>query len=146
MEEEAKWVGLISHWRRLRTFRRSLRFRARNPHSFAGLDYGLLKKNNREFVGLRNLRKSCGGRLSSGRRPVEGDFRVGCGEFWGIGLVMEKGRTKPPVPGACAGRPNTGGWPPFLGSDIKKNKRFVGGWTQYPFGTADQAGNVPPCD
>src|ERR1017187_4613258 len=136
----------MSNWRRLRTFPSFPRFRARNPPPFGGLDHGLLKNNSREFLGLRNLRKSCGGRLSSGRRPVDGNFRVGMGGFWGIGPVMEKGRKNPPVPGACAGRPNTGGWPMFLGSDMKKNKRFVGGWTEYPFGTADQAGNVPPCD
>ena len=92
-----------------------------------GFDHGLLKKNTREFLGLKNLRKSCGGRPSSGRRPVEGNFRVGMGGFWGNGPVIEKGRKKPPVPGARAARPNTGGWPMFLGSDIKKNKRLVGG-------------------
>jgi hypothetical protein len=42
------------------------------------------------------------------------------------------------------GRPNTG-LPMFLGSDLKKNKRFVGGWTEYPFVAAGQAGSAPAC-
>jgi len=74
-----------------------------------------------------------------------GKFQGWMGGFRGIGRAMEKGRKKPPIPGACAGCPNTGGRPMFLGSDIKKNKRFVGGWAQFPFGTVDQAGSAPAC-
>src|SRR5215469_4037817 len=107
-------------------------------------DHGLLKKNSREFVGLRNR---SGGGLSSGSRPVGGNFRVGWARFWETGSVKEWGQRKPPVPVACtglantAGRtmflrsdgcPNTAGLPMFLGSDIKKNRRFVDGWATYP--------------
>ena len=126
------------------------RLRGCNPHAYGAPDHGLLKKNSREFLGLRNQR-SCGGGLSSGSRPVGGNFRVGWAGFWRTGSVMKWGRRKPPVPGACAGcpntagRPNTAGLPTFLGSDIKKNKRFVGGWAKYPFVAAGQAGSTPAC-
>jgi hypothetical protein len=48
----------------------------------------LLKKNSLEFLGLRNQR-SCGGELSSGSRPVGGNFKVGRAGFWKTGAVKE---------------------------------------------------------
>ena len=55
----------------------------------AGPDHGLLKKNSREFLGLRNLQRSCCGKLSSGGRPVGGTFRVGLAGFRRTGSVMK---------------------------------------------------------
>jgi hypothetical protein len=34
------------------------------------------------------------------------------------------------------------GLPVLLASDIKKNRRFVGGWTKYPFVAVGQAGSA----
>ena len=53
-----------------------------------GSDHGLLKKNSREFLCLRNQR-FCGGGLSSGSRPVGGIFRVGWVGLWEIASVKE---------------------------------------------------------
>jgi hypothetical protein len=41
------------------------------------------------------------------------------------------------------GRKNTAGLPMFMGSDKKKNKRFVGGWAKYPLVAVGQAGSAP---